>query len=216
MVNQSTFNEDNDAGGKDNPELSAAQIELLQAVLTPEVYPWLADKTAQYDDAQAEVAGQALEISDEEAAQGWQKLSAQISQRLSQQFDLAENLAGSDTSLATLLKQKFAERLPAEMIARIGEKAQQLASQREKVAQNVLEQMVACVQDVLSYVAEDDLRVIARPMAMAMRGNSADEFVDVTIKSVRTADWEALSPIEQARLGLAAARYAISQTENQA
>ncbi len=214
MVNPSPFNADNadnDTDSQDNSELSAAQSELLQAVLTSEAYPWLADQTAQQDDIQAEIAGQMLEISDEEAAQGWQRLSAQ----LTQQFDLIGNLAPSETSMATILEQKFAERLPTDMLARIGEKAQQLVSQREKIAANVLEQMLACVQDVLSYVAEDDLRVIARPMAMAMRGNSTDEFVDATIKSVRTADWAALSPIEQARLGLAAARYAISQAEAQ-
>ena len=54
---------------------------------------------------------------------------------------------------------------------------------------------------------------MARPMAFAMRGSSADEFVEATIQSVRQDDWDALSPIEQARLSLAAARYAISQTE---
>jgi flagellar basal body rod protein FlgB len=210
MVNQSTFNADKDAG--DNPEHSTAQIELLQAVLTSEGYPWLADETAQHDDAQIEAAGQALEISNEEAQQGWQKLSVQ----LAQQFDLAENLANSGTPIVARLQQKFAERLPAEMLARIGEKAQQIVSQREVIARNVLDQMMACVQDVLSHLAEDDLRVIARPMAMAMRGNSADEFIEATIKSVRTADWAALSPIEQARLSLAAARYALSQAENQA
>lgn len=213
MVNQSTSTGNQDTTGdkdtdKDNAALSKLQTELLQAVLETEAYPWLADEMAQPYSAQTEAAGEMLEISDEEATQGWQALSAQ----LDQQFALIEN--GASTSIAERLQQKFATRLPAEMLARIGEKAQQLVSGSESVGQSVLEQMMACVQDVLSYIADEDLRVMARPMAMAMRGNSADEFVDATIKSVRTDDWAALSPIEQARLGLAAARYAISQAEN--
>ncbi len=200
MVNQSTPARDD----KDDAALPAAQAELLQSVLEPEAYPWLADKTAAAYGVQAEAAGQALEISDDEAIKGWQGLSTQLSQMFSQ---------GERDGVVAQLKQKFADRLPVEMIARIGERAQQVVSSGEAAGQNALEQMLACVQDVLSYVAEDDLRVIGRPMATAMRGSSADELLDVTIKSVRAAEWEALSPIEQARLGLAAARYAISQAE---
>jgi hypothetical protein len=215
MVNQSTSTGNQDTTGDkdtDNAALSKLQTELLQAVLETEAYPWLADEMAQPYSAHTEAAGEMLEISDEEATQGWQSLSAQLDQRFA--------LMGNGASLSERLQQKFAERLPADMLARIGEKAQQLVSGGESVGQSVgqsvLEQMMACVQDVLSYIADEDLRVMARPMAMAMRGNSADEFVDATIKSVRTDDWAALSPIEQARLGLAAARYAISQAENQA
>jgi hypothetical protein len=219
MVNQSTSTGNQDTTGdkdtdKSNAAMSKLQTELLQAVLETETYPWLVDEMAQPYSAQTEAAGETLEISDEEATQGWQALSAQ----LDQQFARVGQLVNS-ASLSERLQQKFATRLPAEMLARIGEKAQQLFSGGESVgqlvSQSVLEQMMACVQDVLSYVADEDLRVMARPMAMAMRGNSADEFVDATIKSVRTDDWAALSPIEQARLGLAAARYALSQAENQ-
>jgi hypothetical protein len=215
MVNQSTSTGNQDTTGdkdtdKHNAALSKLQTELLQAVLETETYPWLADEMAQPYSAQTEAAGEALEISEEEATQGWQALSAQ----LDQQFARSRQLVNS-ASLSERLQQKFATRLPADMLARIGEKAQQVVSKSESAGQTVLEQMMACVQEVLSYVADEDLRVMARPMALAMRGNSADEFVDATIKSVRTDDWAALSPIEQARLGLAAARYALSQVENQ-
>ena len=91
----------------------------------------------------------------------------------------------------------------------IAEKAQQMARSSEPMVR----QMIGCVQDGLNSVAEADLQVMARPMAFAMRGSSADEFVEATIKSVRQAEWEDLSPIEQSKLSLAAARYAIAQAD---
>ena len=200
MVNQSTPTGDQDDAAL-KTALSTAQAELLHSVLETEAYPWLVDKTAEHYSAEAEAAGQALEISDDEVAKGWEGLSTQL------------NAIWEDASVVAQLKQKFADRLPTAMLAQIGERAQQIVSSSEAASQSVLEQMLACVQDVLSYVAQDDLRVIGRPMATAMRGSSADELLNVTIKSVRAAEWGALSPIEQARLGLAAARYAISQAE---
>ncbi|MEL6937874.1 MAG: hypothetical protein AAFO84_01630 [Cyanobacteria bacterium J06598_1] len=186
----------------DNPALLATQAELLQRVLDPEQSaPWLAAEAAEEYATQLDAAGQALEISDEEAAAGWESLSAQLSQ-----------VWGDVTSKAGVLAQlqaKFAGRLPSDFLAAIGEKAQQVA----KSGQPMVNQLISCVQDGFSNMAEADLQVMARPMAFAMRGKSADEFIEATIQSVRKDDWEALSPIEQARLSLAAARYAISQTD---
>lgn len=177
---------------------SKSGSELLKSVLDPEQSsPWIvADTAAEYED-RALAAGSVLEISETEAAQGWQVLSTQL--------DDLWNISAD--SLLAQLQQKFAERLPAEMLAMIATKAQQMARSSEPM----VKQMIGCVQAGLSSVAEADLQVMARPMALAMRGSSSDEFVEATIKSVRSADWEALSAIEQAKLSLAAARYAIAQ-----
>lgn len=204
MTHQSINSEDKDKDAGNG--VLGAQAELLQAVLATEAYPWLADETSGAYAEQAEKAGLALEISDDEATQGWQGLSAQLSQ-------IWGDHAPSEQSLNEQLKLKFASRLPGELIARISENAQQVVSEAASSGQSMLDQMVACVQDVMTQMGDDDLRVMGRPMAMAMRGNSADEFVSATIQSVRVAEWAALSPIEQARLSLAAARYAISQVE---
>ena len=184
-----------------------AQAELLHAVLETQPYPWLADETPTTYDEQAEAAGQALEVSDEEAAAGWQSLSMQLNQMFDRQASQMES------RLSQQLKEKFAGRLPVEVIAQIGDRAQQLANKTKSNGQSVLDQMVACVQGVMAQMAEDDLRVMGRPMAMAMRGNSTDELVTATMKSVRMGAWETLSDIERARLSLAAARHAISQIE---
>lgn len=186
----------------DNPALSKTQAELLQNILDTEPSaPWLIGQTTDAYEAQLTVAGDALEFSDEEAAAGWQGLSATLSQ-------IWGGAAGESSVLAQL-QEKFANRLPSDLLAMIGEKAQQVV----KSGQPMVDQLIACVQDGFENMATADLQVMARPMAFAMRGSSADEFVEATMNSVRDDEWSALSPIEQARLSLAAARYAISQAD---
>ena len=180
------------------PEIASAQTELLQSVFDTEPSaPWIATEVADEYANNAETAGLSLEFSDDEAAQGWESLSATLNQ------------IWGDTTLLAGLQAKFANRLPSDFLAAIGEKAQQVA----KSGQPMIDQLITCVQDGFENMATADLQVMARPMAFAMRGSSADEFIDATIQSVRKDDWDALSPVEQARLSLAAARYAISQVE---
>ena len=188
------------SSGEYSPAMLAAEAELLQAVLASDCYPWLTDDVVD-DEAQMAAAEQQLEISDNEAAQGWQRLSQQLSE-----------IWGTHEALSPL-QQKFAGRLPAAMMAHIAEKAQQVAHRAQAAGSSRVSQMVFCVQDMLIDIGEADLQVMARPMALAMRGSSSEEFVEAAVQSVRVADWDDLSPIEQARLGLAAARYAIAQAE---
>ncbi|MEL6492118.1 MAG: hypothetical protein AAFV85_20070 [Cyanobacteria bacterium J06634_6] len=186
----------------DNAALSKTQAELLQSILdTEQSSPWVAAETAGAYDETLAAAGEALEFSDEEAASGWQGLSATLSQIWGD--------ATGESSMLARLQAKFANRLPSDVLAMIGEKAQQVVQS----GQPMVDQLITCVQDGFENMATADLQVMARPMAFAMRGNSAEEFVDATISSVRVDEWSALSPIEQARLSLAAARYAISQAD---
>ncbi|MGB3292083.1 MAG: hypothetical protein WBB01_03705 [Phormidesmis sp.] len=187
--------------GENSPAMLAAEAELLQAVLDSDRYPWLTGDAVD-DEAQLEAAGQPLEISDDEASQGWQRLSQQLSV-----------IWGTDEAQSPL-QQKFAGRLPAAMMAHITEKAQQVAHQAQAAGTSRVSQMIFCVQDMLTQLGEADLQVMARPMALAMRGSSSEEFVEAAVQSVRVADWDELSPIEQGRLSLAAARYAIAQAEH--
>lgn len=190
-------------GDKDNSATSSAQAELLQTVLDSEQYPWLPS------DGEAdplEAAGLAMDISDEGAQQGWTALSAQLNQMW------AESTPESMALQATLM-EKFSGRLPVALIEQIGSKAQQLANESQTSGQTILDQMVSCVQDVISTMATADLQVFGRPMAMAMRSTSSDEILEATIQSIRPVEWEALSPIDQAKLSLAVARYAISEVD---
>ncbi|MEL6468526.1 MAG: hypothetical protein AAFQ74_02260 [Cyanobacteria bacterium J06623_4] len=204
MANSSPLNGDMDT----SDELSATQAALLQAVLdTEQSAPWLAEGAAAEYESRLESAGAALEISEEEAAAGWQGLSAQLSQIWT---DATNGVVAENAGVLAQLQQRFGERLPGHLLTVIADKAQQAA----RGAEPMVAQMISCVQDEFAQLAVADLQVMARPMAFAMRGNSADELVEATIQSIRVGDWETLSPIEQARLSLAAARYAIAQTES--
>ncbi|NJL85852.1 MAG: hypothetical protein HC886_07540 [Leptolyngbyaceae cyanobacterium SM1_1_3] len=77
----------------------------------------------------------------------------------------------------------------------------------------MLNQLVYCVEDILAAWDQADLQVMARPLALAMRDGQG-EAVEVALRSVRPENWQALSGMEQARLTLAIARYAIAQLDS--
>ncbi|HAG81788.1 MAG TPA: hypothetical protein DCL61_11625 [Cyanobacteria bacterium UBA12227] len=76
-----------------------------------------------------------------------------------------------------------------------------------------MDRMIQCVEELLPNWAEDDLQVLARPLAYAMRGAEA-ETVELALGAVRPLDWTELSEIERARLSLAIARIAIDDLES--
>ena len=106
--------------------------------------------------------------------------------------------------------QRFAAQVPQQMLDAIVQRAQQVLSSNLTLA----DQLVHAVQDCLPSWEEEDLQVLARPFAYAMRG-SETEMLEVALRSVRCAEWTELSGIEQARLSLAIARYAIDQLPQQ-
>jgi cell division septum initiation protein DivIVA len=183
-----------------NAETSAEQ-DMLFSILGSEqsAYPWQPDAADAYRDS-LDSAGQALEFSESEVSAGWQAVSSQL-----------DNLWGAKPSLQDMLFQKFANRLSPSLIEHISSQAQHvLANGRPMV-----DQLIACVRDVVAAWDEADLQVMARPLASAMRGAKGD-FLNATIQSVRNADWETLDSMEQARISLAAARFALDYLqENQ-
>ena len=176
-----------------------AQQEMLQAILTPQQpYPWAPAEATDYFH-QATAAGDELALSDEEARSGWQTLSAQL-----------DTLWGGSSSIQEALAQRFARRLSQDVIEQITAKATQVVNTGRPLA----EQLITCVRDTLTGWDEADLQVMARPLAHAMRGQ--EEILDATINSVRDIEWADLSPMEQARISLAAARWAVDHVMEQA
>ncbi|NJR64328.1 MAG: hypothetical protein HC772_01725 [Leptolyngbyaceae cyanobacterium CRU_2_3] len=108
--------------------------------------------------------------------------------------------------LNTEFFQRFSTQVPQHLLNTIVQRAQQVISSNLSLA----DQLVHTVQDCLPTWGEEDLQVLARPFAYAMRG-SETEVLEVALRSVRCAEWQELSSIEQARLSLAIARYAIDQ-----
>jgi hypothetical protein len=183
-----------------------AELELLQFILEePTVYPF------NPIEPEAEAYFDALE--QEVLAMGWsaEELDAQ-GQRLSQHLDQLWSAfptpatEATEDVLSAFLFQRFAARAPQTLLNHIAQQAQQIVNQNLTLA----EQLVQCVQACLPSWGEDDLQVFARPLAFTMRAPEPVT-MESTIEQIRSVAWEELSEVEQARLSLAIARYALAQ-----
>ncbi|MEO0869328.1 MAG: hypothetical protein AAFY17_12975 [Cyanobacteria bacterium J06642_11] len=159
-------------------------------------YPWQPEIAANYF-SEATAAGDELAFSDEEVQLGWQAMSTRL------------NAIWGGPSIQMALAQRFASRLSQDVIEQITAKATQMV----KTGRPLAEQLIGCVRDTLTGWDDADLQVMARPLAHAMRGQ--EEILDATIDSVRDVEWQALSPMEQARISLAAARWVIDYVNEQ-
>ncbi len=104
-----------------------------------------------------------------------------------------------------VIKQGLIDRfqgVPSAWLDAIAATAQEIHQQ----GYSLQDKLVNCVQSLLSQWSEEDLQVLARPLAYAMRGNGTEE-------QTFTGVWENLSPVEQARWGLAIAKAALQEME---
>jgi hypothetical protein len=109
------------------------------------------------------------------------------------------------TNLQKSLREKFAS-FPQDLVASIAQSVQNATVKYQLLA----DQMVDCVVDILPQWAEEDLQVFARPLAYAMRDVDAE---GGELGMVLRKPWAELSEMEQARMSLTVARYAISILE---
>ena len=123
---------------------------------------------------------------------------AEVTDRSGLFFSAMEQLWADD--LATVLMRKFVT-VPQAVIAAIATQAEKMSAASGELA----DKLIACVQETLPMWAEEDLRVFARPLAYAMRGEVASE--------PSSKDWAGLSEIEQAKLTLAIAKYAMEHVQ---
>jgi hypothetical protein len=186
------------------PSVSAfqaqAEMELLRQILQEQAsYLW--------DPASFTAASYFADLEQEVLNAGWttEELTEQ-GQILSTHLEQVWATVPAAEGVAADLFQRFATQVPRRLLDGIAQRAQQVVSANLSLA----DQLVQCVQDILPSWDTDDLQVLARPFAYAMRG-SETESLESVLKSVRCADWDNLSSIEQARLSLAVARYALSQ-----
>ncbi|MEP0918388.1 hypothetical protein [Leptolyngbya sp. FACHB-17] len=124
---------------------------------------------------------------------------AEVADRADAFFSHLDSLFAAPT-LETSLAQKFAT-VPQSILNTIAQQAQKLANSSATLA----DQLVQCVQEALPQWAEEDLQVLARPLAYSMRGEE---------QAVKATDWARLSETEQAKLTLAIARYALNEAQD--
>ncbi|MBD2057245.1 hypothetical protein H6F88_14660 [Oculatella sp. FACHB-28] len=184
-----------------------AERELLQLILQSEAsYPWNpAESSAEAYFAELEQEVEASWSAVELAAQG-QALSNTLEQLWATVLPTATIQETAAQSLSADLFGQFSAQVPKALLDRIIGRANQIIATNLSLA----DQLVQCVQELLPDWGEDDLQVLARPFAYAMRG-AETEMLEAALRSVRCAAWTELSGIEQARLSLAIARYAIAQ-----
>lgn len=198
------------------PRQDQAELELLHLLLQVESvsdhpseesfsYPWNPAGTEHYFETLEREAIQAGWTNEEFAEQG-QILSNYLNQAWAE-FDAAPVAQmPAVQSISARILQQFSAQVPQHILNSIVQQAQQVFSTNLSVA----DQMVQCVQSCLPNWGEEDLQVLARPFAYAMRGADT-EMIEAALRSVRCAAWTELSGVEQARLSLAIARYAIAQ-----
>ncbi len=76
--------------------------------------------------------------------------------------------------------------------------------------QSIGEQLVECVQTVLPNWGTEDLLVLARPFAYAMRSSESQNAASA-LKNLQNSEWTALSEVEKAKVTLAIASYAFNE-----
>ncbi|AFZ56994.1 hypothetical protein H6G54_11765 [Anabaena cylindrica FACHB-243] len=189
---------------------SSVDLELLEILLQPEdaAYPW------NPDDQESEAYFNKLE-----QQLGWQDL---VEEHLATQTqDFYHNLDAIWTqvyhsktdhdeqpakSLQASLHSAFAACVPANWLNAIAQKAAAIIS----LEQSASEKLVECIQALLPTWDTDDLLVLARPFAYSMRSSEQQHLTSV-ISNIENREWSSLSEIEQAKVSLAIADYALKQ-----
>jgi hypothetical protein len=182
--------------------ISEAEAELMDCLLAaPTVnYPWNpADPAAAEYFTEADRNFSWDEWSDEEIAQQSQSFLASI------QSCWEPASVEPELSPLAAITSKFGARVPQQWLAQIAANVSTLANTNLEP----IEQLVQSVRDLLSSWATDDLLVMARPYAYAMR---CDTGVDNPDNIVRPLEWAQLSEIERAKLTILIAQCAIDST----
>lgn len=199
MARQSIYSE------RFEDSFSQAAAELIEAILVPKeaTYPWNpGDASEEAYLASLEREFGLEDWSDEEISSRSQRLFSQIDDCWMQE-------QSADRAVKMSLYQRFAAYVPQVWIDAIAQKATDIFSTKLSLA----DQLVQCVNSLLPYWAEEDLQVLARPLACAMR-SAEPEAVESAISVVRQVDWAELSEMEQARVSMAIARSALAHLNN--
>jgi hypothetical protein len=184
----------------DESEVQAQLIDCLLASSTAN-YPW--------NPAEPATADYYLDTDRHFSLDDWSE--AEITQRSRSFFAQIQSCwANSPTPVLELsplaaLIEKFGARVPQQWLAQIADKVGSLATNQLEP----IDRLVQSVQDLLPNWAAEDLLVIARPYAYAMRGDTGVNNID---NIVRPLAWTELSELERAKLTIAIAQAAINES----
>lgn len=182
---------------------SSIEIELLAALLEEDsIYPW--------DGSSAEAEAYFIAAEQEFGADWQEEETQEKSHHFLSQLDKLWQAATPTSVMSSLqenLRGQFAAHIPQQWLDAIAQQARQAIVTQKSLAT----QLVQCVQELVPNCMEADLQVLARPYAYAMRGSSND--LPKMLGNITPQNWAALSEIQQAKVSLAIARYALEQLQ---
>lgn len=199
-----------------HPLKSQVDLELLEALLQPDdaTYPWnpVEEESENYF-AQLEQQFQLEDVLDEELTQRSQAFYNHLDtlwySNLNSQHYKCNTKSSVLVNLQKNLQAGFAASVPQDWITAIAQKAAEIFHS----GQSKGEQLVECVQSVLPNWETDDLLVMARPFAYAMRSGEQQN-VNSVVEKVGNREWTNLSEIEKAKVSLAVAYQALHELSN--
>jgi hypothetical protein len=199
-----------------HPLPSQFDLELLSALLEPEdgTYPWNpADEESEMYFRELEEQF-AQDLTDEELTSNSQTFYGKLDTLWSEISECSHYKCNTINAtlgdLQKTLHSAFAASVPQSWLNAIAQKASEMLNTSLSIGDQLL---VECVQTVLPSWETEDLLVLARPYAYAMRGLEPQN-AESTISDINNREWTALSQIEQAKVSLAIAHYAFTQLDN--
>ncbi|MBD2777087.1 hypothetical protein [Iningainema tapete] len=196
--------------GSDTRLPSQVELELLAALLEPDdnSYPW--NPAAQESEAyflQLEQQFALQEVLDEELDIRSQAMAHKLDELWSEHtHDQCNTINNTFVVLKETLQNSFATLIPTHWLNQIARKAVEIYQTQQSIGDKIVE----CVQDVLPNWAADDLFVLARPLAYSMRSGE-NNGIELVLNKLGNHEWTNLSEVEQAKVSVALAYYAISQ-----
>ncbi|BAZ52497.1 hypothetical protein NIES4103_51590 [Nostoc sp. NIES-4103] len=194
---------------------SQVELELLDVLLEPEdgTYPW--NPTDEHSQAYFDELEQQFishNLLDEELTTHSQTfynhldtLWSEVSNSLYYNCSIKNPAVNS---LQKTLHTAFAAIVPQGWLNAIASRAAEIFTPQQSLG----DQLVECVQGVLPGWETDDLFVLARPFAYAMRSGESQNLKSI-MNNVENRDWASLSEIEQAKVTIAIAYYALKQLD---
>ena len=198
-----------------------ADLELLEALLEPDdaTYPWnLADEESEAYFHELEQQFGMQDLLEEELTTRSQDFYSHLDTLWSGISPASDSNHNPQQALVLNLQETlsstFAACVPQALLNTIATKAAEILAAQQSIG----EQLVECVQTVLPNWGTEDLLVLARPFAYAMRSSESQKAASA-LSNLQNSEWTALSEVEKAKVSLAIASYAfneLSKSESEA
>ena len=186
---------------------SNVDLEFIEALLEPEdaAYPWnLADESSEAYFHNLELQFGLQDFLDAELSTSADNFYQNLDTIWDQVAVLKNNSSKNIVNYLQEVLQNAFSVIPGGLLTAIAQKTTEVSM----LEQSASEKLVACVKALLPSWEVDDLLVLARPFAYAMRSSEPHTLTSL-IRDFEERDWANLSEIEQAKITLAIADYAL-------